>query len=82
LGIDVRFRAEFNKLNAGIKRIAAERGFLLADLEELFRGRGIISPDPWITGYIEPNYAGATAIANCWQELYQSRQQFARETHD
>ncbi len=70
MGIDFRFREQFNRLNSGIRQIAVERGFLLADLEELFRGHGIISPDPWITRYVEPNYAGATAIAKYWLALH------------
>ncbi len=55
--------------NAAIRRIAAERGFLLCDLEALFFGHGCWSDDPWIVMHIEPNLAGATAIARAWHDL-------------
>jgi lysophospholipase L1-like esterase len=62
-------RRRLNALNGGIKRIARERGFLLADLEALFHGHGLASDDPWFVQVIEPNLAGATAIAEHWHEL-------------
>jgi hypothetical protein len=42
---------------------------MLSDLQALFRGHGIVSTEPWIVMQIEPNYAGATAIARQWREL-------------
>jgi lysophospholipase L1-like esterase len=62
-------RRRFNVLNGGIRKLASERGFLLADLERLFRGHGVGSAEPWFVQVIEPNLAGATAIAEHWFEL-------------
>ena len=69
LGLLPELRAEFDALNRGIEAIARERGFLLADLEALFHGHGLASADPWYVAMIEPNLAGATAIAERWFEL-------------
>jgi len=63
-------RAAFNAINDGIRALAKQKGFLLADLGALFHGRGVASPDPWIVSQIEPNLAGATAIARHWHDLY------------
>ena len=52
-----------NAVNRGIAELAAEHDFLLADLVRLFRGHGVASDDPWFVQLIEPNLAGATAIA-------------------
>ncbi len=62
-------RRRLNALNRGIGRLARERGFLLADLERLFHGHGVASADPWFVHVIEPNLAGATAIAEHWYGL-------------
>jgi lysophospholipase L1-like esterase len=70
LGIPAKFRPAFEALNDGIRALAAQCGFILADLQTLFAGHGMISMQPWITRYIEPNYDGATAIARHWHELY------------
>lgn len=70
-GMAAQARTAFNALNDGIRALARRRGFLLADLEELFHGHGPASADPWIVMQIEPNLAGATAIAQHWHELYQ-----------
>ena len=72
-GMAAQARAAFNALNDGIRALARRRGFLLADLEELFHGHGPASPAPWIVMQIEPNLAGATAIARHWHDLYQRR---------
>ena len=64
-------RTAFNALNDGIRSLARRRGFLLADLEKLFHGHGASSRRPWIVMQIEPNLAGATAIAAEWHRLYQ-----------
>jgi hypothetical protein len=56
-------------VNRGIGNLADEHGFLLADLERHFEGHGIDSNDPWFVELIEPNLAGATAIAGLWCEL-------------
>ena len=66
-------RRRLNALNAGITRVAAEHGFLLADLERLFHGHGIASSEPWFVQVIEPNLAGASAIAEHWYELLRAR---------
>jgi len=62
-------RRRLVETNAGIKALAATHGFLLADLEDLFGGHGLMSSDPWFVQVIEPNLQGATAIANHWYEL-------------
>jgi lysophospholipase L1-like esterase len=72
-GIASSLRAEYNCLNTGIKEIAGRHGFLLADLERLFHGHGIQAGDPWFVQVIEPNLAGATAIADEWHRLLTGR---------
>ncbi len=69
LARELRRRHQF--LNAGIRRMAARHECLLADLEELFRGHGLQSAEPWYVLVIEPNLAGATAIAALWHRLLQ-----------
>ena len=73
-GMAAQARTAFNALNDGIRALARRRGFLLADLEELFHSHGPASADPWIVMQIEPNLAGATAIAQHWHDLYDQRQ--------
>ena len=68
----VELRRRLNALNRGIGGLAADRGFLLADLERLFHGHGVTSREPWLVYVIEPNLAGATAIAEHWYELLTS----------
>jgi len=68
-GISRSLRPEYDTLNAGIKEIAARHAFMLADLEQLFHGHGVQAPDTWFVQVIEPNLAGATAIANEWHRL-------------
>jgi lysophospholipase L1-like esterase len=65
----LELRRRLNALNGGIRKLAAQRGFLLADLELLFHGHGVASADPWFVHVIEPNLAGATAIAEHWHAL-------------
>ena len=65
----MELRRRLNTLNRGIRQLAGERGFLLADLERLFHGHGIASAEPWFVHVIEPNLAGASAIAAHWYEL-------------
>jgi lysophospholipase L1-like esterase len=65
----IELRRRLNTLNTGIAKLAAERGFVLADLEALFHGHGVASKEPWFVQAIEPNLAGATAIATHWYEL-------------
>lgn len=62
-------RLGLNAANGIIRDLAAERDFLLCDLEALFHGHGAWSEEPWLVLYIEPNLAGATAIARKWYEL-------------
>jgi lysophospholipase L1-like esterase len=68
----LELRRRLNALNRGIRMLAAERAFLLADLELLFHGHGIASDEPWFVHVIEPNLAGATAIADRWHDLLTS----------
>jgi hypothetical protein len=63
--IELRQRA----VNRAIAELATEHGFLLADVERLFYGHGVTSDDTWYVQVIEPNLAGATAIAEYWYEL-------------
>jgi hypothetical protein len=65
----LELRRRFNAVNGGIRALAAEHGFVLADLERLFHGHGVAAADPWLVHVIEPNLAGATAIAEHWGEL-------------
>jgi len=59
-------RSAFTALNEGIRDTGARYRFLVCDLEALFRGHGPASAEPWIVSDIEPNLAGATAIAKAW----------------
>ena len=68
----VALRRRLNAVNHGIATLARDRGFLLADLERLFHGHGVGSEEPWFVQVIEPNLAGATAIAEHWYELLKS----------
>ena len=65
----IELRRRLNAVNRGIGKLTREHGFLLADLERLFHGHGIASNEPWFVQVIEPNLAGATAIAEHWSEL-------------
>ncbi|HWG55842.1 MAG TPA: SGNH/GDSL hydrolase family protein [Gaiellaceae bacterium] len=65
----LELRRRLNAVNGGIRRLAAARGFVLADLERLFHGHGVASPEPWFVHVIEPNLAGATAIAEHWHHV-------------
>jgi lysophospholipase L1-like esterase len=69
----IELRRRLNAVNRGIAKLARERGFLLADLERLFHGHGITSHEPWFVQVIEPNLAGASAIAEHWYELLTSQ---------
>jgi lysophospholipase L1-like esterase len=69
----IELRRRLNAVNGGIAKLAGAHGFLLADLERLFHGHGVASNEPWFVQVIEPNLAGATAIAEHWYELLTSR---------
>lgn len=69
LGLSPEARPALAHTNRTIARLAAERGLLLCDLETLFHGHGFWSDDPWLVMHIEPNLAGATAIAKAWHAL-------------
>jgi lysophospholipase L1-like esterase len=69
----IELRRRLNAVNGGIAKLARDHGFLLADLERLFHGHGVASDEPWFVDVIEPNLAGATAIAEHWYELRTSR---------
>jgi lysophospholipase L1-like esterase len=65
----MELRRRLDAVNRGIRTLACEQGFLLGDLERLFHGHGVASEEPWFVQVIEPNHAGATAIAEHWYEL-------------
>ena len=65
----IELRRRLNAVNGGIRKLAREHGFLFADLERLFHGHGVTSDEPWFVQVIEPNLAGATAIAEHWYQL-------------
>ena len=69
LGISPSYRPAFDALNQGIRQLAGANGFLISDLHALFLGHGIAAEDCWIVSEIEPNLAGATAIARHWHSL-------------
>jgi lysophospholipase L1-like esterase len=69
----IELRRRLNAVNRGIAELARARGLLLADLERLFHGHGVASNEPWFVQVIEPNLAGATAIAELWYQLLTSR---------
>ena len=69
----IELRRRLNAVNGGIRKLAGQRGFLLADLERLFRGHGVASDEPWFVQVIEPNLGGATAIAAHWHEILSHR---------
>jgi lysophospholipase L1-like esterase len=68
----IELRRRLNTLNEGIRKLAGEHRFVLADLERLFHRHGVASSEPWFVEVIEPNLAGATAIAEHWYELLTS----------
>jgi lysophospholipase L1-like esterase len=72
LGLSGDARQRYSELNDALRGIAGRHGFLLADLEALFHGHGVASAKPWFVLDIEPNHAGATAIAGCWHGLLES----------
>jgi lysophospholipase L1-like esterase len=69
LGLSVPFRIAYDEINQAIRQMAGRYAFTLSDLKQLFTGHGINSIDTWVTMEIEPNYAGATAIAKYWNKL-------------
>ena len=69
----IELRRRLNAVNADIGKLAVAHGFLLADLERLFHGHGVASGEPWFVNLIEPNLAGATAIAEHWHALLTSQ---------
>jgi lysophospholipase L1-like esterase len=71
LGFAPAFRAVYDAINADIRAIARHHAFRCADLEALFHGHGLIAAaHPWLVQRIEPNHAGATAIAREWARVY------------
>jgi lysophospholipase L1-like esterase len=70
----IELRRRLSAVNGDIAKLAREHGFVLADLERLFHGHGVTSDEPWFVNVIEPNLAGATAIAEHWYELLTSCQ--------
>jgi lysophospholipase L1-like esterase len=69
IGLAPERRAEYEAINGHIRALAKERGFILSDLQKLFHGHGLASAEPWIHHAIEPNLAGAAAIAEHWYGL-------------
>ncbi|MBI1853184.1 MAG: SGNH/GDSL hydrolase family protein [Planctomycetes bacterium] len=78
LGLPLATRVAHVALNEEIRTIVRKRGFVLSDLEALFRGHGIRAAETWITLDIEPNLAGATAIARHWHDLYRRAAKVSR----
>lgn len=77
MGLPVEARAGLTAYNAALRvriRTMDPRGrrFLLCDTQALFKGHGFWSQDPWLTQMIEPNLAGATALAEAWHALVTS----------
>jgi lysophospholipase L1-like esterase len=70
LGMDAACRYVFDRINHAIRSLSAVHGFLLCDLEKLFHGHGFPSAEPWLVHQVEPNHAGATAIAAQWYALF------------
>jgi lysophospholipase L1-like esterase len=70
IGLPRVTRLAFFELNEGIRALARRKGLILSDLHALFTSHGPASKDCWIVANIEPNLAGATAIANHWFNLY------------
>jgi lysophospholipase L1-like esterase len=73
LGLTPDFRPVYERLNAAIRALTSEHGFLLADLQALCRGHGIAADTPWFVQRIEPNFTAATAIAGEWARMYLGR---------
>lgn len=69
IGIPPLARKAFAEINESLRALAGKHDLLLSDLESLFKGHGFWSKEPWIVNYIEPNLAGATAIAKHWFAL-------------
>lgn len=72
IGVPPPARQAFDALNGGMKMLAQTPNFLLSDLETLFHGHGLQSREAWFVMNIEPNYAGATAIARHWFQLFRT----------
>lgn len=69
LGLSPEIRPALAMLNGHLRAVATRHGFRLCDLEALFQGHGYWSKAPWMVMHIEPNLAGATAIATAWHAL-------------
>jgi lysophospholipase L1-like esterase len=70
MGIPRKWRAAYEEINAGIRKISSLYGFMVCDLQVLFSGHGTSSNCGWIVSEIEPNLKGATTIANEWYGLF------------
>lgn len=70
LGFPSELRSMFDSLNYYIRWVVKAEGLILCDLEVLFHRHGFWSTDSWMVNNIEPNLAGATAIARRWLELF------------
>ena len=68
-GLPGSIRDPFDIVNEHIRSSSGQR-LAVCDLERLFQGHGYWSEEPWIVGYIEPNYTGASQIVNDWMRLY------------
>ncbi len=77
MGLPVEARAGLVAYNLDLHMLVRTmdprgRRFLLCDTHALFKGHGYWSQDPWLTQMIEPNLAGATALADDWLRLVAS----------
>lgn len=73
LGMPAEAFEVFRAVNKGILSLVRHPNVLAADLERLFQGHGYWSDDPWLVSFIEPNLAGATAIAEHWLRMIDAR---------
>jgi hypothetical protein len=80
IGLHPTNRVRLAQLNSGIESIARSCGFSVLRLHELFKGHGEQSLEPWLTKIIEPNLAGATAIAHEWYRIYRGEYPVGKES--
>jgi lysophospholipase L1-like esterase len=69
----IGLRRRLTALNRGVGKLASERASCSPIWNGSFHGHGVASNEPWFVQVIEPNLAGATAIAQHWHELLTSR---------
>ncbi|WKZ29528.1 MAG: SGNH/GDSL hydrolase family protein [Patescibacteria group bacterium] len=78
IGLPAGARAGLEAYNDDVRMrsttmLCGDRSIILCDAHHLFKGHSQWSSEPWLTSYIEPNLAGATALAEAWHRLVASR---------